>query len=85
MGISADTEEENAAFADKFDFNFPLLCDTDRRVSETYGALETHEAEYPSRITYVIDPEGRIARVYRTVSAAVHPDEVLAFLRGNRS
>jgi peroxiredoxin Q/BCP len=72
--------EENAAFAEKFNFPFPLLCDTSRQIGMTYGACDQPGAQYASRITYVIDPGGRILQVHGKVSAARHPEELLATL-----
>lgn len=77
LGISFDTEAENKAFAEKFDFGFPLLCDTDRKIGLAYGAAESPTAEYPRRISYLIDPGGRIEATYPKVNPAEHPEEVL--------
>ena len=55
-----------------------MLCDVDRRVGLAYGAADSADAGYPARISYLIDPEGRIAKVYAKVTPADHPDEVLA-------
>lgn len=79
LGISFDTPEENKAFRDKFDFPYDLLCDVDRAVGRAYGA-EQSDSDYPARISYLIDPEGRIERVYAKVVPAEHPDQVLADL-----
>lgn len=69
--------EENAAFAEKFDFPYPLLCDTTRAVGLMYGACESADAEYPKRITYVIDPNGKISQIHGKVDASLHPNELL--------
>jgi thioredoxin-dependent peroxiredoxin len=73
FGISCDTVEENRAFAEKFDFPFPLLCDPSRKVSLAYGAVEDTES-FPKRITYVISAEGRIAEVHGQVDVKSHPE-----------
>ena len=44
----------------------------------TYGAAERADQPYPARISYLIDPQGRIARVYDKVAPADHPAQVLA-------
>ena len=72
--------EENAAFAKKFDFNFPLLCDTDRAVGLTYGACDSADAQYANRISFLIDGEGKIVKAYPNVDASKHPEEVLKAL-----
>lgn len=72
--------EENAAFAAKFDFPFPLLCDTAREIGMAYGACDTPDAEYARRISYLIGPDGRIRKAYASVKASEHPQQVLADL-----
>ncbi len=79
-GISCDPPADNRAFRDKFGFPYDLLSDEDRSVSMRYGAAASADQEYPARISYLIDPEGRIARAYPAVTPATHPDEVLAAL-----
>lgn len=75
--MSFDTVEENAAFAKKFQFNFPLLCDMDRKIGLVYGACETAKDTYAKRITYVISEEGKILLAFPKVDAARHPHELL--------
>lgn len=77
FGVSFDTVEENAAFARKFDFPFPLLCDTDRTIGLAYGACDSPDASYAKRITYVIGPDGTIGQAIEKVNAAAHPAELL--------
>ena len=77
LGASFDTPEENKAFKEKFDFPFDLLCDADRNVGLAYGAADSASAGHPARISYQIDPQSRIARVYASVTPADHPGEVL--------
>ncbi len=78
LGISFDTEGDNAHFAEKFDFPFRLLCDTDRKVGLAYGAASSATAEYPKRIAFLVDPNGKIAKVWEKVDVKTHADEVLA-------
>jgi peroxiredoxin Q/BCP len=77
LGASFDDEADNAAFAEKFQYNFPLLCDTDRSLGMAYGACDDPNAEWAKRISYLIGPDGRIRKVYGKVNAAEHPSEVL--------
>ena len=72
--------EENAAFAKKFEYPFPLLCDVQRELGVAYGAADDPKAGYASRITYVIGPDGRIAQAHPKVSPKSHPKEILASL-----
>ena len=75
--MSFDTVEENAAFARKFEFSFPLLCDVKREIGMAYGAADDVKAGYASRITYVIGPDGKIVQAYPKVSPKSHPREIL--------
>ena len=77
LGASFDDVAANAAFAKKFDFNFPLLCDTDRKIGMAYGAADDAKAQYAKRISYLIGPDGRIKKAYPKVNAAAHPEELL--------
>jgi peroxiredoxin Q/BCP len=71
--VSFDSVAENRRFAEKFDFPFPLLCDTDRSIGVTYGAADSPKEEYARRIAYVIDEEGKIAQVHAKVDASSYP------------
>jgi peroxiredoxin Q/BCP len=75
--VSFDTVADNAAFAKKFDFPFPLLCDTGRDIGMAYGACDSRDAATARRITYIIGPDGRIVAAYSKVAPAEHPAEVL--------
>ena len=77
LGVSFDTPEENAAFAKKYSFPFPLLCDTRRDVGVAYGAADSAEDEYARRIAYLIDENGRIAQAYPKVDPGAYPKEQL--------
>ncbi len=77
LGVSCDTPQENKAFREKFDFPYDLLCDTDRAVSIAYGAADSPGTEHPRRISYLIDPEGKVAKAYAEVKPAEHPEQVL--------
>jgi thioredoxin-dependent peroxiredoxin len=80
LGISFDTVPDNAAFAQKFGFPFPLLCDVDRKIGLAYGACESSADESAKRITYVIGPDGKITHAFGKVNAAQHPEEILTML-----
>ena len=70
----------NARFAEKFDFPFPLLCDTKREIGIAYGAADSVKDEYAKRIAYVIDENGRIAEAHAKVDPRSYPKEQLARL-----
>ena len=76
--MSFDTVEANARFADKYEFPFRLLCDTSREMGVAYGAAADTTARTPSRISYLIGPDGAVVKAYGKVAPAGHPAEVLA-------
>lgn len=81
LGVSVDTAESHKSFCAKEGLNFKLLADTDAKVSEQYGSvMEYNGAKYSARNTFIIDPHGKIARVFVKVGPAGHSDEVLAAL-----
>jgi thioredoxin-dependent peroxiredoxin len=77
LGISFDTQEANARFAKKFNYDFPLLCDTDRKIGLAYGATDDPKASSAKRISYLIGPDGKVKKAYGSVKPAEHPAEAL--------
>jgi len=82
LGASFDGPEDNAAFAKKFGFPFPLLCDTDRSLAIKYGAADDASARSARRVSCLIDEEGRVLKYYPQVAAREHVGEVLQDLAG---
>jgi thioredoxin-dependent peroxiredoxin len=82
VGVSFDSVPDNTAFAEKFGFPFLLLSDPERKVGMAYGACDSPKAQHAERISYVIDEQGTIIRVYPQVDPRVHAAEVLADLLG---
>ncbi|MHB8381215.1 MAG: peroxiredoxin [Candidatus Binataceae bacterium] len=80
VGVSFDTVEDNAAFAHNNDFKFPLLSDVAREAALAYGACADSNASSPERVSFLIDEDGLIARVYAQVDPRDHPARVLAEL-----
>jgi thioredoxin-dependent peroxiredoxin len=85
LGVSPDSVEAVEKFAGKYDLGFTLLADGDHEVAEKYGTWvekSMYGKKYwgVQRATFVIDPEGRIARVFPKVSPKTHDDVVLAAL-----
>lgn len=80
LGISFDKPQANLKFKQKYEFPFDLLSDEDKSVGVAYGAADDASARSATRISYLIDPDGKIAKVYPKVKPAEHPDEVLADL-----
>ncbi len=82
MGVSFDTQEENAAFAEKFHFPYPLLCDTGREMGMAYGACNAPDAKHASRISYWIGTDGTVRKAYPKVDPSSHVADVLSDLAG---
>jgi thioredoxin-dependent peroxiredoxin len=86
FGVSSDTVESHVKFRDKFELNFRLLADPDHAVAEKYGAWREKNMYGTKtmgiqRSTYLIDAEGRVARVWQRVQVDGHDEEVLAALQ----
>jgi thioredoxin-dependent peroxiredoxin len=80
-GVSADDGTSHRKFAAKFDLNFPLLVDPDKSMIKAYGAWVEKSMYGKSymgvpRITYLIDPDGRVAKAWSKVRPEEHPWEV---------
>ncbi|HEY6217397.1 MAG TPA: peroxiredoxin [Pyrinomonadaceae bacterium] len=81
LGVSVDTAESHKDFCAKEGLNFKLLSDSDAKVSDQYGStMEYNGAKLSARNTFIIDPHGKIAKVFEKVKPAGHSDEVLAAL-----
>lgn len=85
FGISADNAGSHQRFATKYGLNFPLLSDPDHSVAAAYGSwglkkFMGREYEGILRNTFLIDEDGRIARVWEAVKPLGHAEEVLAAL-----
>ncbi len=79
LGVSLDSAESHKNFCAKEGLNFKLLADTSRQVSKQYGSLINFGvAQISARHTFLIDPEGKIARAFTSVSPSRHSAEVLA-------
>jgi peroxiredoxin Q/BCP len=78
--VSFDAPRDNKAFADKFGFQFPLLCDTSRQIGVAYGAADSAQAATARRVGVVIGPDGRVKEWHEKVDARAFPAEVLARL-----
>jgi peroxiredoxin Q/BCP len=82
VGVSVDTSAAHAAFAQKYKLPFPLLADAKGEVASSYGALSDWWVyKFAKRQTFVIDPQGRIARIYRSVDSDKHSAEIVADLK----
>ncbi len=74
LGVSADSLESHEKFAERHLIPYPLLSDPERHIIGAYGA---EESMLGSRITFLIDPEGKIAEIYDNVVPEWHAEEIL--------
>ena len=82
LGVSPDDKESHVKFRDKFQLNFPLLVDKDHKVAEKYGAWREKNMYGKvsmgiQRSTFLIDADGKVAKVWKRVSVDGHDAKVL--------
>lgn len=82
LGVSGDTIETHKRFQNFHELPFSLLADPEKKVIDRYGArgvkkLAGREFEGTLRISFLIDPEGRIAKIYENVKPAEHAAQIL--------
>jgi thioredoxin-dependent peroxiredoxin len=85
LGVSPDDETSHVKFKQKYSLPFTLLADPDHKVAEKYGVwkernLYGKKSMGIERSTFVIDPEGNVAKVMRRVKPDTHAQQVLAAL-----
>jgi len=81
LGVSVDDVDSHKKFCTKENINFKLLADTTKKVTQAYGSLSNYlVVKLASRNTFIIDPQGKIAKVFTDVKPASHSREVLAAL-----
>jgi peroxiredoxin Q/BCP len=73
IGFSSDTLETQQQFTDKEKLSYPLLADPDKKLMTALGVK--------GRSTWVIDKDGKIAKIYPKVNVGDHPKEVLEFVK----
>jgi len=81
LGVSLDSIESHKKFCTKEGLNFKLLADPDHKVTAAYGSLNNFGiVKFAARNTFLIDPDGRIAKAFTGVNPASHSSEVLTEL-----
>jgi len=81
LGVSLDDVKSHAEFAAKYHVPFPLLSDADSKTAQAYGVLASKMGfKYARRTTFLIDPQGRVAKVYEDVDPEKNSAQVLADL-----
>ena len=81
LGASGDDMKLQQKFIDTNQLPMPLLCDTDLKLIKELGILSKAGAKTPKRVTFVIDKEGKIAKIYDKVTPKSHPAEVLEYVK----
>lgn len=86
LGVSADDVPSHARFRDKYRLNFPLLADVDHVVAEKYGAwreknMYGKKSMGIQRSTFLIDSQGKVAKVWKRVQTEGHDQQVLQALQ----
>jgi peroxiredoxin Q/BCP len=85
FGVSPDDVASHGRFRDKYGLNFPLLADPDHAVAEKYGAwreknMYGKKSMGVQRSTYLIDADGKVARVWKRVQVDGHDQQVIEAL-----
>jgi peroxiredoxin Q/BCP len=80
VGVSADKPEIQERFIDRFDLTFPIIADPAKAVIDAFGAREVLGVT-ARRSTFLIDPDGVVARVWPKVRVEGHAEEVLDQIR----
>ena len=82
LGVSVDTSTSHAKFAEKYSLKFPLLADIGGEVARKYNALtKLGPLKLAKRHTFIVDPDGNLAKIYRNVNPSTHSDEVIADIK----
>lgn len=82
IGISVDDTDSHAKFAAKYHLPFPLLADKDGKTADSYGALRDFGIiKIAKRYTYLIDPQGKIAKTYLDVDTSRHSQQIITDLK----
>jgi peroxiredoxin Q/BCP len=82
LGISLDDVDSHAAFAEKYSLPFPILSDADAKIAREYGVYKQMGTfKFAERQSFLINPDGQVAKHYAKVNAEKHSAEVLADLK----
>src|SRR5450756_1267465 len=78
VGVSVDDTASHAEFAKKYHLPFPLLADKDGRIADSYGALRNLGLiKFARRYTFLIDPQGKVAKNYLKIDTSRHSKEIV--------
>jgi peroxiredoxin Q/BCP len=86
LGVSVDSAESHQSFCAKEGLSFKLLSDPGAKVSTEYGSLMDYNgAKLSARNTFIIDPEGKVFKVFTGVKPSGHSEEVLSVLASQKT
>lgn len=80
IGVSLDSVQSHDKFARKYELQFPLISDKDKRIANAYGVLRDIGLS-TNRVTFIIDKDGKVAKIFPKVDVGKHTDEVVAALK----
>jgi peroxiredoxin Q/BCP len=80
VGVSLDSIQSHDRFAKKYGLPFPLISDKDKRIATAYGVLRDIGL-FTNRVTFIIDKNGKVAKVFPKVDVSKHTAEVVAALK----
>lgn len=79
IGVSLDSVESHSKFSEKYKLPFPILSDKSKEVAKTYGVLGIGGL-VAKRVTFIIDKNGKIARIFPKVDVKQHSEEIIKAL-----
>ena len=84
LGVSVDSQESHKEFSEKYSLPFPILADVNGEVAKKYDSYGSFVGfKYASRHTFIINPSGKIHKVYKKVNPSKHASEVIEELKNN--
>jgi len=87
LGVSFDDQQSHQKFIEKYGLNFSLLCDAEKEVANKYGVYVQKNMYGKTywgieRSTFIVDPQGKIAAIFRNVKVEGHTEDVIQALSG---
>ena len=84
LGVSVDSQESHKDFSEKYSLPFPILADISGEVAKKYDSYGSFVGfKYASRHTFIINPSGKIHKVYKKVNPSKHAAEIIEELKKN--
>ncbi len=87
LGVSLDTADSHKAFCTKENLTFKLLADPDHKVVDEYGVpvMDMGANHFAKRVTFLIAPDGKVAKVWPDVKVTNHSEDVIAAIKAAKS